>query len=750
MKNWTLYLLLTLLALTALLFASCSREEETAPEPPEPILLIGENAPTFTLVRTDMEKRDVIEAAVAFRKALAAKGFEIKITTDWEKNPIEEHEIVFGDTTRDEEFGLPITHWSAGPEGYYIYVYGGRIYIDGGTTEALKKAGDLFISEFLSGAPGEEVIIPGDYKNIVYQQFPVNEVTIDGVNLRDFRLDISDKNNTTLKQTANLIQWKFYSECGIYLPLLEKGEEWDGPIFLLTTEVKDSDGYFTVAVEDGDLVIRSPYVSGLSRGFDYFWKSLFAGKSGTVALGGGVLYEKDISKITYKEFGAAGDGVTNDIDAIIAAHEFANESGLPVTGDPGATYYISTASAGAIIRTDTDWTGCTFIIDDSKVPLEAREVSIFTVESAQASVSIKQNLTSLKAGQKDLGITLKSDSVVVLKDSKTKRFMRYSETAGLNTKGTDQQEVLIVSKDGKVAAETAVTWDWENFTSAVAYPIDEKTLTLKGGTFRTIANTSPSNATYYKRGILVKRSNVVIEGLVHTVEENPSVQQACYSGILSIDSCANVTVKNCAFCGQRAYDITRGSYDITPTLTANLTFTDCTQVTNINDTNKWGIMASNYCKNVTLLRCSFSRFDAHCGVQDLTIRDCQLGHQGISVVGFGKMVIENTTVYGSSFINLRSDYGSFWNGSVEIRNCTWVPLYGKTLNAVVRSVFYGLYNSQFNFGVACGLPETIAIDGLKVSDKNHTSAYKGVTLFANVAAEYNAETGSMYAAAANT
>ena len=44
--------------------------------------------------------------------------------------------------------------------------------------------------------------------------------------------------------------------------------------------------------------------------------------------------------IAYSEYGAVGDGVTDDFDAIIAAHAVANDAGLPVRADPGAAYYI--------------------------------------------------------------------------------------------------------------------------------------------------------------------------------------------------------------------------------------------------------------------------------------------------------------------------------------------------------------------------------------------------------------------------
>ena len=40
--------------------------------------------------------------------------------------------------------------------------------------------------------------------------------------------------------------------------------------------------------------------------------------------------------ITYEQFGAKGDGVTDDMPAIIAAHQAANEKGLPVKAKAGS------------------------------------------------------------------------------------------------------------------------------------------------------------------------------------------------------------------------------------------------------------------------------------------------------------------------------------------------------------------------------------------------------------------------------
>ena len=44
--------------------------------------------------------------------------------------------------------------------------------------------------------------------------------------------------------------------------------------------------------------------------------------------------------VFYSEYGAIGDGVTDDHAAILAAHVDANEKGYEVKADEGKTYYI--------------------------------------------------------------------------------------------------------------------------------------------------------------------------------------------------------------------------------------------------------------------------------------------------------------------------------------------------------------------------------------------------------------------------
>ena len=68
--------------------------------------------------------------------------------------------------------------------------------------------------------------------------------------------------------------------------------------------------------------------------------------------------------VTYERFGAKGDGVTDDLPSIVAAHREANERGLPVKARDGATYYIGGQDLTAEIKTDVDFGSAVFFIDE--------------------------------------------------------------------------------------------------------------------------------------------------------------------------------------------------------------------------------------------------------------------------------------------------------------------------------------------------------------------------------------------------
>ena len=125
------------------------------------------------------------------------------------------------------------------------------------------------------------------------------------------------------------------------------------------------------------------------------------------------------------------------------------------------------------------------------------------------------------------------------------------------------------------------------------------------------------------------------------------------------------------------------------------------------------------------------------GVANATIKNSVLGHQGINLIGCGLFLVENTQINGSSLVNLRSDYGSTWEGEIVIRNCEYFPRYGAKADAVLIG---GHYSGQHDFGYTCYMPEKIKIDGLVINDSNPPDNYQGPKIFAVFNNDYTSET----------
>ncbi len=439
--------------------------------------------------------------------------------------------------------------------------------------------------------------------------------------------------------------------------------------------------------------------------------------------------------VSYHDFGAKGDGKTDDVKAIAAAHAFANEHGLPVKADNGATYYIGREDHTVEIRTSTDFGNAAFIIDDTNV--ENRNSPVFLVSSSLESIPL-DGVTTLRRNQAIIDVILPGSGLITVSNANAKRYIRYGPN---QNKGSNQTDIFLVNKEGVVDKNTPIIWDFDQVTEITFLPIDEETLTLTGGHFTTIANRDESRYTYYSRGISIRRSNVIINGLEHHVTGEGD-SGSPYGGFINISNCSNVTVKNCILTGHKTYrtigsagvPVSMGSYDISVNRALNITFENCSQTNDIHDRTYWGILGSNYCKNLLYDNCTFSRFDAHMGVANATIRNSTLGHQGINAIGCGVFIVENSTVKSGSFINLRNDYGSTWQGEFIIRDCVFIPT-GASQGRV--RLIGGSNSGQHDFGYTCYMPERITIENLRIEDSGHPDEYEGPAIFNDFNSEMN-------------
>lgn len=428
--------------------------------------------------------------------------------------------------------------------------------------------------------------------------------------------------------------------------------------------------------------------------------------------------------VNYEQFGAKGDGETDDMEAICAAHSYANTHGLPVKTKPDATYYIGSKALTAEIETDVDWGTTRFTIDDTAV--ENNKMPCFHVKSKHNPFEMK--FQSLTRDQKQLDIFLEDDCYVVVTNDNVKKYIRF----GLNqNKGTNQTDCFILNKDGSIVSP--IDWNYEEITRAEAWTIDKTVLKITGGIFTTIANRGESKYDYYSRGINITRSNTVIDGVTHYIAGEVA-HGSPYIGFLYVVRCAYVTIQNCFVSGHKIYTtigsagepVRMGSYDLHANSVIDFKLLNC-RMNNITDQTRWGVIGSNFCKNIWVENCMLSRLDAHMGVSGTyTIKDSYMGWQGVNAIGRGLLTLDNVVSYGKSLVEFRDDYGSTWEGDVIIRDSKWIPSGGDNSTP---NLFSMKNNGGHDFGYTCYMPQKVEIINLHVDDSYVPEDYEGFYLF---------------------
>ena len=694
----------------------------------EPLMLVGEGAPTYYVVVSRYEKDGAKEIAEEFCKSLKVCGMSARNCTDFKD--ASDYEIIINETNREFDYDIKK---ELGEYGYYIISEGKRIYIGANSDERLRIAMSVLLEKLFGyshGAenytPSESVTLDSSLEIVHAQTTLLENINLAGNSIYDYTVSSKNSFVSVDKKLSTLVR----KSLGINIPDNDESKP-----FCISIEKNDGTNSTLEILEDGNVVIKAPTDREAIRAFALFFNEEIRGVEQTsLDLPSGKYIDEDVSGfVLYSEFGAAGNGVSDDTYAISAAHTYANSKALSVKVDENAVYYMLNIQQPAIIKTDTDWRGARFIIDDTALKADSpeRNANVFKVEPSAKAPSVDlSSLTSIKAGCSNIGVAPGETIMLIFRDANVKQYIR--EGANAND-GTAKSDIILVDADGNIDPNAPIMWDYDQFTEKKIIAVDSEPLFITGGHFTTLSNRIETTGVLYcKRGIWINRSNVVLDGLEHYVEGETKTA-ASYGGFINVDTCANVTVKNCVLTGRMQVTYA-GTYDICAANTVNLRFENCIQQNDICDTSCWGIMGTNFCKNITLDGCSFSRFDAHQGVYNVTIKNSTLGHQCLNAIGMGTLLVENTTLYGNYLINLRPDYGSTWKGDAIIRNCTWVPRQGNQLGSSC-SMIYGKFSGYHKFGYDCYMPENIYIDGLTVDDKNCGNNYKGVYLFHNITPE---------------
>ena len=326
-----------------------------------------------------------------------------------------------------------------------------------------------------------------------------------------------------------------------------------------------------------------------------------------------------IKYVTYEEFGAKGDGVTDDFFPIKATHDYANQKGLTVKANDSATYYIHETRVdgepqSVIIKTDTIWGNANFIIDDTDIslfksaptyPLHKahvfRVLSDYDVEKiTDRAILDKLVENGLRRGVKKLDLSF-DYPVMIIPYNDTHTVYRRRGYGGF--KGYTMHECIVLDKDGNIDADTPVMFDYNNLDYIEVYRLDIKPITIDGGTFTTRASrvnnvvvkedgTRSNSSGYIMRGLHVCRSFTTVKNVKHYVtgeielsEQVKDGEIVCvgygYHGFFAGSKANEITFDGCVLTGRRCYRNVAGghlgTYDLTGNDVNKIIFKNCTQ-----------------------------------------------------------------------------------------------------------------------------------------------------------------------------
>ena len=285
--------------------------------------------------------------------------------------------------------------------------------------------------------------------------------------------------------------------------------------------------------------------------------------------------------VCYDDFGAVGDGVFDDFAPIYRTHVYANENGCKVCATNGKTYrmHSSIVDGAAVtipVKTDVNWTGAKFIVDDSTISVHTDEqiytLYIFTVLPDEEPITITDRAvldelvrSGLNPNTKKINIGFDGPCMIITYNDAHKVFRRRGYGSYY---GKAMQEVILLDKDGNVDENTPVIFDYNHLDRVVVYPLANlKPITIEGGIFTTLASrvniigeNKKIKTSYFNRGIDIKRSYVTMRNVEHYVEgefdlneQNQGMVGAVYHGFFSAHNATGITYENCVFTARRCY-----------------------------------------------------------------------------------------------------------------------------------------------------------------------------------------------------
>ena len=455
------------------------------------------------------------------------------------------------------------------------------------------------------------------------------------------------------------------------------------------------------------------------------------------------------TSVDYKDFTKKIPLYYDDFFAIKSAHDCANNHNLPVVVSKGEYDIYKTSgeydtyetnptdeliSGKITVKTNTNLGDSTFYIHDETGFLDlavGRNANIYQIPNDGCTpISNISQPETIGEGSTVPELATGNKKKTKIQNANKTVYRRYSINDDSGTfsnvdLGEPARDAFKVDGDGKIL--DPIFWSYDSITSGEICRTNSDKLDFKNGTFYTIAETGKDRSAisdrYFGRGIEVTRSNTTLDNITHayvssrnTPSESNLVSDTGYRymGFYYLHDTTALALKNASVyalhsLGTSTYDLSISA--VTDSTFENVLMYDYAATTNkgadsekvaeyfssntnqMND-NRWGVIGSDYSKNLTFDNCVLNRIDAHRGVYNLAINNSTIGKHAITLTGYGNLSVDNTTVrYGNQFLKLRDDYGSTWNGNVIINNSKIIP--PSSNNSATAVYFKYNYNTPY-------------------------------------------------------
>lgn len=430
--------------------------------------------------------------------------------------------------------------------------------------------------------------------------------------------------------------------------------------------------------------------------------------------------------VSYESFGAKLDGKTDDYDAIYRCHQYANKNNLPVFVSKGKIYIKGTHSP-IVVKTSTDLSRCSFIIDDSYC---GKKIYSFEEDDDNRFIDISKQMMKSK-----LELTIGKMNIPSLTNYKHSFFtIEGDRVLGMRPGNPPtpymSRECFTIMSDG-ILSDGKLYCD---------YTKDNIKLQVKSTTTRPITVKLPTIEfnikninTSYNKTFLFTRNNVE----VFLPNELKYIQYPSYGKIsnpmclIPFQYCYGVKVKggNCENKGTLPNEeLSRTCYVINFYQCSNI------DVENVKMYRGWGALNTEFIKTLTIRDSYINRMDNHFGISDVLMDNCTVvGINNFANIGYGfgkvrisncKWIIANTSsTQELTFINFREDLRLTYRGSISIDN---VDIYSTIPNASIELL---KANNQYNTEYKTYIEGKNTISDIVIKNVNVDSSVHKLTLF---------------------